>query len=62
MMIVLAREDVEVHLPALQTLTEQLQLCEWGLCRLEKLHRFSKTTSGSWDASDYPTCPRAALQ
>jgi hypothetical protein len=27
---VLAKEDVKVHLHALQTLTEQFQLCEWG--------------------------------
>jgi hypothetical protein len=26
----LAREDVEVHLHALQTMIEQFQLCEWG--------------------------------
>jgi hypothetical protein len=30
---VLARED-EVHLHALQTLTEQFQLCEWGILAL----------------------------
>jgi hypothetical protein len=35
--IVLAREDVEVHLHALQTITEQFQLCEWGHGRLEKI-------------------------
>jgi hypothetical protein len=28
--IVLAMEDVEVHLHTLQTMTEQFQLCEWG--------------------------------
>jgi hypothetical protein len=32
-MIVLTREDVEVHLHALQTMTEQLQL--WGIIVLE---------------------------
>jgi hypothetical protein len=26
------------------------QLCEWGHCRLGKLHRCSEITSGSWDA------------
>jgi hypothetical protein len=31
--IVLAREDGEVHLHALQTVTEQFQLFEWGRCR-----------------------------
>jgi hypothetical protein len=34
LVIVLAREDVEVHLHALQSTTEQFQLCEWGHCRL----------------------------
>jgi hypothetical protein len=33
-MIMLAREDVEVHLHALQTTTEQFQLCEGGHCSL----------------------------
>jgi hypothetical protein len=28
-MIILAREDAQVHLHALQTMTEQFQLCEW---------------------------------
>jgi hypothetical protein len=28
--ILLAREDAEVHLIALQTMIEQFQLCEWG--------------------------------
>jgi hypothetical protein len=28
--IVLAKEDVEVHLYALQSMTEQIRLCEWG--------------------------------
>jgi hypothetical protein len=54
----LTREDVEVHFRALQTIIEQLKLCEWGHCRLEKLHRCSGITSGSWDAAGYPTCPR----
>jgi hypothetical protein len=34
MVIVLAREDAEVHLRALLTMTEQFQVCEWGHCRL----------------------------
>jgi hypothetical protein len=34
MTTVLAREYVEVRLHALQTTTEQFQLCEWGYCRL----------------------------
>jgi hypothetical protein len=38
----LVEEDVEVHLHALQTMTEQLQLCGWGHCRLGKLHRCSE--------------------
>jgi hypothetical protein len=29
--IVLAREDVEVHFHALPTMTEQFQLCKWGI-------------------------------
>jgi hypothetical protein len=36
--IVLAIEDAEVHLHALQTKTEQFQLHEWGHCYLGKLH------------------------
>jgi hypothetical protein len=59
LVIVLAREDVEVHLHALQIMTEEFQLCEWGLYRrLGKLYCCSEITSGSWDAPDYPTCPR----
>jgi hypothetical protein len=62
MVIVLAREDVEVHLHALQTVTEQFQLCEWGHCGLGKLHRCSEITPGLWDSPDYPTCPLTPLQ
>jgi hypothetical protein len=40
--IVLAREDVEVHLHALQTMTEQFQLCERGRYHLGKRHRCSE--------------------
>jgi hypothetical protein len=58
----LVREDVEVHLHALQTMKEQFQLCEWGHYRFEKLHSCSGITSGLWDATDYPTRPRAPLQ
>jgi hypothetical protein len=58
----LAREDVEVHFHALQTMTVQFQLLEWAHCRFVKLHSFSKITSGSWDAPNYPTCPRTPLQ
>jgi hypothetical protein len=36
-------------------MTEHFQLCEWGHCRLGKLHRCLEITSGSWDAPDYPT-------
>jgi hypothetical protein len=43
--IVLARDGVEVHLHALQTMTEQFQL-------LGKLHRYFEITSGSWDSPD----------
>jgi hypothetical protein len=31
----LVREDVGIHLHALQTTTEQFQLCEWGIVVLE---------------------------
>jgi hypothetical protein len=37
--IVLASEDAEVYLHALQTMTEQFQLCEWGHFSLRELHR-----------------------
>jgi hypothetical protein len=40
--MVLAREDVEVHVDALPTMIEQLQLCEWGNCRLGKLNPCSE--------------------
>jgi hypothetical protein len=62
MVTVLARTDVEVHLHAPQAMTEQFQLCEWGYCRLGKLHRCSELTPGSWDAPDYPTCSYISLQ
>jgi hypothetical protein len=42
-------EDAEVNLHALQTMTEQFQLCEWGHRRLGNLHNFSGIPSGSWD-------------
>jgi hypothetical protein len=54
-MIMLAKEDAEVHLHAPQTMTEQFQLCEWGgHCHLGKLQHCSEM-SGSWDAPDYPS-------
>jgi hypothetical protein len=31
----LAREDVEVNLHAVETMTEQFQLCEWGTVVME---------------------------
>jgi hypothetical protein len=40
--IVLATKDAEVHLHALQTTIEQLELCEWGHFLLGKLQRFSE--------------------
>jgi hypothetical protein len=58
----LARDDAEIHLHALQTMSKQFQLGEWGHCRLGKLHRCWEVTSESWDAHDYPTCPRTPLQ
>jgi hypothetical protein len=53
----LAREDVEAHLHALQTMTEQFQQCEWEHYHLGKLYRCVEITSGSWDAPDFSTCP-----
>jgi hypothetical protein len=50
----LAREDAEVHLHALQAMTKQFQLCEWGHFLLGKLHCCSRITSGSCDAPNYP--------
>jgi hypothetical protein len=41
----MAREDVEVHRYALHIMTKQFELCKWGHCRLEKLHRCSEMTS-----------------
>jgi hypothetical protein len=35
--IVLAREDVEVHLHTAQTKTEHFWLCAWANCHIEKL-------------------------
>jgi hypothetical protein len=60
--IVLARENIEARLRAIQTMTEQFQLCEWGHCRLGKLRCSSEITSASWDESDYQTCPHTPLQ
>jgi hypothetical protein len=60
--IVMAKENVEIHPHALETMTEQFQLCEWGHCRLGKLHSCSEITSRSWDAPDYPTSPSIPLQ
>jgi hypothetical protein len=34
--IFLAKDDVEVHLHALQTITEQFQLFDWGQYRFGK--------------------------
>jgi hypothetical protein len=56
-MIVLTREDAEVHLHSLQYMTEQIQLCGCGHCRLGKLDRCSELTSGSLDTPDDPTSP-----
>jgi hypothetical protein len=35
--------------------------CGMRHCLLAKLHFCSDITSGSWDAPDYPTCPRTAI-
>jgi hypothetical protein len=40
--IVLAREDAEVHLHVLQTMIEQFQLHEWGHCHPGKLYCYSE--------------------
>jgi hypothetical protein len=50
--IILAREGAEVHLHAIQTMIEQIQMWEWGRYRSGKLHRCSEITSGSLDAPD----------
>jgi hypothetical protein len=39
---VLTREDAEVHLHALQAMTKQFRLREWGHCRLGELHHCSE--------------------
>jgi hypothetical protein len=39
-MIVVAREDAEVHLQASQTMTEHFLQCECGHCRREKTASF----------------------
>jgi hypothetical protein len=36
----MARDDVEVRLHALQTMTEQFQLCEWGIVVLQTVWLF----------------------
>jgi hypothetical protein len=59
--IVLAREDVEIHIHALETTTEHFQLCEWGIVILANCIVIQKKR-GSWDAPDYPTCPRTPFQ
>jgi hypothetical protein len=51
-MIVLGKEDIEVYLHALQTMTEQFQLCEWGHYRFGKLHCCWEVTSVTRDAPD----------
>jgi hypothetical protein len=46
--IVLAKKDVEVQLHALQTMTEQFQLCERGHCHLGKLPHSSEKLLDRW--------------
>jgi hypothetical protein len=41
--IVLAREDAEIHLHAIKTTNEQLHPCKRWHCHLRKLHRCSET-------------------
>jgi hypothetical protein len=53
----LARK-AEVQLHARQTMTEQIQLCEWEIFILENYIVVRK----SWDAPVYPTCPCTPLQ
>jgi hypothetical protein len=48
MVTVLAREDTEVYLHALQTMTEHFQLFKWGHCHFSKLHHCLEM-SGSWE-------------
>jgi hypothetical protein len=47
LVIVLAREDAEVHLHALQAMTEQFRLCEWGHCHLGKLRHCLEIMGGT---------------
>jgi hypothetical protein len=42
LVIMLARKDVEGYLHALQTMTEQLQMSEWGTVILENCIVFRK--------------------
>jgi hypothetical protein len=61
LVFLLVGEDIN----AIQTMSEQFQLCEWEYCRLGKLHRYSEITSESWDAPDYSIClhtPLAVIQ
>ena len=62
MVIVLAREYVEVHFHAPQTKTEHFWLGAWANCYLEKLHHCLETTSRPQDAPGYLKCPRTHWQ
>jgi hypothetical protein len=57
----LSREDAEVRLHALQTMTEQLSCVNGDIAIVENYHCL-ETACGSWDAPDYPTCLRNPLQ
>jgi hypothetical protein len=59
----MAMKDIEVHLRAHQTMTEQFQWCEWGHCHLGKEHYCFKVMSESLVAPDYSACcPRTPLK
>jgi len=59
MAIVLAREDVEVHLLGPQIKTEHLWLYVWVKCHLEKLRHCQETKSRQYDAPGYLKCPHS---
>jgi hypothetical protein len=60
--IMMAKEDVEVYLHVLQTMTEHIQLCGQGLVVLKDCIIVREVTSGLWDAPYYATCLFTSLQ
>jgi hypothetical protein len=62
LVIVLVRRCVEVHIVALQTMTQQLHPCKWLPCLLGKLHLCSEITPELWGTPGHLTCPRTPFQ